>query len=47
MVVDGITVKNGEKVVAIRDPHGKSYFSPVETFKKAFTGEAIVPRNYK
>ena len=47
VVVDGITVKNGEKVVAIRDPHGKSYFSPVETFKKAFTGEAIVPRNYK
>lgn len=35
------------KVVAIRDPHGKSYFSPVETFKKAFTGEAIIPRNFK
>ncbi|WP_227541451.1 MULTISPECIES: cysteine peptidase family C39 domain-containing protein [Acinetobacter] len=47
VVVDGITEKNGQKVVAIRDPHGKSYFSPVDTFKKAFTGEAIVPRNYK
>lgn len=47
VVVDGITERAGQKVVAIRDPHGKSYFSPVETFKKAFTGEAIIPRNFK
>nr|WP_119690833.1 cysteine peptidase family C39 domain-containing protein [Acinetobacter sp. UGAL515B_02] len=47
VVVDGITERSGQKVVAIRDPHGKSYFSPVETFKKAFTGEAIIPRNFK
>ena len=47
VVVDGITERAGQKVVAIRDPHGKSYFSPLETFKKAFTGEAIIPRNFK
>ncbi|QNX49862.1 hemagglutinin repeat-containing protein [Acinetobacter seifertii] len=47
VVVDGITTKGGKEVVAIRDPHGKNYFSPLETFKKAFTGEAIIPRNYK
>jgi len=47
VVVDGVTVRNGQKVLAIRDPHGKSYFSPLETFKNAFTGEAIIPRNFK
>lgn len=47
VVVDGITTRNGQKVVAIRDPHGKSYFSPIETFKRAFTGEAVIPRSYK
>lgn len=47
VVVDGVTVRNGQKVVAIRDPHGKSYFNPVETFQKAFTGEAVIPRSFK
>jgi ABC-type bacteriocin/lantibiotic exporter with double-glycine peptidase domain len=47
VVVDGITERAGQEVVAIRDPHGKSYFSPLETFKNAFTGEAIIPRNFK
>ncbi|GEM_PF-5487951 len=47
VVVDGITVRNGQKVVAIRDPHGKSYFSPLDSFKKSFTGDAVIPRSYK
>ena len=41
VVVDGITVKNGQKVAAIRDPHGTQYFSPIKTFEKHFTGDAV------
>lgn len=41
VVVDGITVRNGVQVVAIRDPNGLQYFSPVASFKKSFTGEVI------
>jgi len=44
VVVDGVTTRNGVPVVAIRDPHGLQYFSPLETFKKNFTKEVIVPR---
>ncbi|MFP6473485.1 DUF637 domain-containing protein, partial [Pseudomonas aeruginosa] len=29
VVVDGVTTRNGVSVVAIRDPHGTQYFSPV------------------
>ncbi|MFW1775337.1 hemagglutinin repeat-containing protein, partial [Acinetobacter seifertii] len=47
VVVDGVTTGGGKKVVAIRDPHNASYYSPVESFKKAFTGETVIPRNYK
>ena len=34
VVVDGVTTKAGKSVVAIRDPHGTRYYSPVETFEK-------------
>ncbi|WP_262772502.1 VENN motif pre-toxin domain-containing protein, partial [Acinetobacter bereziniae] len=47
VVVDGVTVRNGQKVLAIRDPHGKSYLSPLDSFKKSFTGDAVIPRSYK
>lgn len=45
VVVDGVTTRNGVSVVAIRDPHGTQYFSPVATFEKSFTGEVVVPRS--
>ena len=45
--MDGVTIRGGKKVVAIRDPHNASYYSPIESFKKAFTGETVIPRNYK
>ncbi len=45
VVVDGVTTRNGVRVVAIRDPHGKQYFQPVSKFEQHFTGEVIVPRN--
>jgi hypothetical protein len=44
VVVDGVTTRNGIPVVAIRDPNGLQYFSPVSTFIKNFTGEVIVPK---
>jgi filamentous hemagglutinin len=44
VVVDGITSRNGVAVVAIRDPQGMQYFSPVSTFQKNFTGNVIVPK---
>ncbi|WP_090143243.1 hemagglutinin repeat-containing protein [Limnohabitans sp. DM1] len=44
VVVDGVTTRNGVQVVAIRDPQGAQYFSPVATFNKSFTGEVIVPK---
>jgi hypothetical protein len=45
VVVDGVTTKNGIPVVAIRDPHGTQYFSPVTTFERNFSGEVVVPRS--
>lgn len=45
VVVDGTTTRNNIPVVAIRDPHGTQYFSPVTTFEKSFTGEVVVPRS--
>jgi len=42
VVVDGVTTRNGIKVVAIRHPQGVQYFSPVSTFQKNFTGEVVV-----
>jgi filamentous hemagglutinin len=50
VVVDGVTTRgpSATPVVAIRDSAGgKQYFSPVETFKKNFTGEVVVPRPNK
>ncbi|MGL4283696.1 MAG: hemagglutinin repeat-containing protein, partial [Eubacterium aggregans] len=44
VVVDGVTTRNGLRVVAIRDPNGMQYFSPVATFEKSFTGEVILPK---
>lgn len=42
VVVDGITVRNGQPVVAIRDPAGgRQYFTPIAEFKSKFTGQAI------
>lgn len=44
VVVDGVTTRQGKKVVAIRDSAGgKQYFSPIETFEKWFTGEVVIP----
>ncbi len=45
VVVDGITTRNGISVVAIRDPHGKQYFSPATTFEKNFSGYVVVPKD--
>jgi len=45
VVVDGVTTRNGVPVVAIRDPNGSQYFSPVSSFQNSFTGEVAVPRN--
>lgn len=45
VVVDGVTTRNGISVVAIRDPHGTQYFSPVSTFQRNFSGEVVVPRS--
>ncbi|MCI2245827.1 cysteine peptidase family C39 domain-containing protein [Xanthomonas sp. PPL568] len=45
VVVNGVTKRNGVAVVAIRDPHGKQYFSPIATFKEHFSGDVIVPRS--
>jgi hypothetical protein len=46
VVVDGITTRNGISVVAIRDPWGKQYFSPVSTFEKQFSGQVVVPTSW-
>ncbi|WP_284147813.1 filamentous hemagglutinin N-terminal domain-containing protein [Pseudomonas mosselii] len=45
VVVDGVTTRNGVAVVAVRDPHGVQYFSPVKTFEKNFSGDVVVPRS--
>ncbi|PPU84024.1 hypothetical protein XsacCFBP4641_05955 [Xanthomonas sacchari] len=46
VVVDGVTVRNGQKMVAIRDPAlGRQYFTPVDEFMKKFSGEAIFTKN--
>ncbi len=43
VVVDGITVRNGKIVVAIRDPAlGRQYFTPIDEFKSKFMGQAII-----
>jgi filamentous hemagglutinin len=43
--VDGVTTRNNIKVVAIRDPQNKKYYSPVSTFEKYFSGETVIPKS--
>ncbi len=48
VVVDGVTVRNGIRVVAVRDPdRGVAYFSPVTTFEKYFSGDVVLPKKGK
>lgn len=48
VVVDGITVRNGQQVVAIRDPAlGRQYFTPLNEFKEKFMGQAIITNSKK
>jgi filamentous hemagglutinin len=42
IVDDGITIKFGEKVVAIRNPWGKQYFQKVSEFKKVFLRQGVI-----
>jgi hypothetical protein len=43
VVVDGVTIRNGVQVVAIRDPAlGRQYFTPAQEFMDRFTGQAIL-----
>lgn len=42
IVVDGVTVRQGVPVVAIRDPWGQQYFESVDVFSKRFLGQGIV-----
>jgi Peptidase_C39 like family len=43
VIVDGVTMRQGQKVVAVRDPAGgRKYFTPIEEFSEKFRGgEAI------
>ncbi|MFE5923829.1 DUF4157 domain-containing protein [Streptomyces sp. NPDC056468] len=41
VVVDGVTTRMGQKVVAVRNPWGTQYFELVDVFAKDFTGQAI------
>ncbi|MBN3004311.1 hemagglutinin repeat-containing protein [Chromobacterium alkanivorans] len=42
VVVDGVTSRQGQRVVAIRDPGtGTQYFTPVIDFVKKFTGQVV------
>lgn len=43
-VVDGKSKMTKIEMVAIRDPHGEQYFSPVSTFEQHFSGEVVVVR---
>ena len=43
VVIDGITTRQGQAVVAIRDPAlGRQYFTPLSEFADRFTGQAIL-----
>ncbi|EJN01452.1 hemagglutinin repeat-containing protein [Herbaspirillum sp. YR522] len=42
VVIDGVTVRQGKSVVAIRDPgDGSQYFLPVNTFTNKFGGQVV------
>lgn len=48
IVVDGVTIRNGQPVVTIRDPAlGRQYFTPVSEFKQKFSGEVIFTNGSK
>ncbi|WP_428036073.1 cysteine peptidase family C39 domain-containing protein [Amphritea sp.] len=43
VVVDGITTRQGQQFVAIRDPAlGRQYFTPLDEFAQRFNGQAIL-----
>jgi len=42
IVVDGVTTRQGVKVVAIRDPWGQQYFEKVDTFNQRFLRQGII-----
>lgn len=43
VVVDGIAIRQGQRVVAIRDPAlGRQYFTPLPEFVDRFSGQAIL-----
>lgn len=41
VVVDGVTTRMGQRVVAVRDPRGRQYFELVSEFSKRFRGEVV------
>ncbi len=41
IVIDGITTRLGQRVVAIRNPWGLQYFELVEVFERSFIGQGI------
>jgi filamentous hemagglutinin len=42
VVVDGVTTRQGQAVVAVRDPgSGKQYFVPKAEFESKFSGQAV------
>jgi filamentous hemagglutinin len=51
VIVDGVTIRQGRKVIAIRDPDspngGRQYFTPVEEFLQKYQGDAILTNPIK
>ncbi|NTX50024.1 DUF4157 domain-containing protein [Myxococcus sp. CA039A] len=41
VVIDGVTVRSGVKVVAVRNPWGIQYFQSEAEFSQIFTGQAV------
>lgn len=41
IVIDGVTTRQGRRVVAVRDPWGQQYFQTVEEFAKEYLGVAL------
>ena len=42
VVVDGVTTRGGQAVVAVRDPLDGQFFVPVAQFKTKFSGQAVL-----
>lgn len=41
-IVDGVTIRNGQTFVAIRDPAlGRQYFTPINEFNLKYSAQAI------